>query len=127
MNKMKIITIPRLYVQWVATTDQGKQVEFLEADAKGEEVSNGLELARVFADNNEKPWIEFYMDCGAVRVPLDEFKAAIDYAVSTVHSERYYDKLIEESEKEDTQLFAPAVGRLRSPLLSSIVKRARHE
>ena len=99
---MKIKTIPRLYVQLMATTDQGKQVEFLEANAKGEEVSNGLELAHVFADNDEKPWIELYMDCGTVRVPLDEFKVAIDYAASTVHSERYYDKLIEQSEKEDT-------------------------
>jgi hypothetical protein len=102
MNEMKIKTIPRLYVQWKTITDQGKQIEFLEADAKGEEVSSGLELARVFADNDEKPWIELYMDCGTVRVPLDEFKAAIDYADRTVHSERFYDKLIEESEKGDT-------------------------
>ena len=99
---MKTKTIHRLYVQWMATTDQGKQVEFLEADEKGEEVNNGLELARVFADNDEKPWIELHMNCGTVRVPLCEFKAAIDYAAITVHSERYYDKLTKEFEKEDT-------------------------
>lgn len=95
---MKIKTIPRLYVQWMTITGQGKQVEFLEADEKGEEVKNGLELARVFANNDEKPWIELYMDCGTVRIPLDEFKAAMDYAAGTVHSERYYDRL---TEKED--------------------------
>jgi hypothetical protein len=94
---MKIRTIPRLYVQWIA--DGGTQVELWEADAKGKEVSNGLELARVFADNDEKPWIELYMEWGTVRVPLDEFKAAIDYAAGTVHSESYYDKLMDESEK----------------------------
>lgn len=99
---MRVKTIPRIYVQWMATTDQGKQIEFLEADAKGEEVINGLELARVFADNDEIPWIELCMDCGTVRVPLDEFRAAIDYAASTVHSEMYYDRLTEESEKGDT-------------------------
>ena len=47
---MNIKTIQKLYVQWLATVDQGKQVEILEADVDGNVVENGLELARIFAD-----------------------------------------------------------------------------
>jgi hypothetical protein len=99
---VKIKIIPKLYIQWMAIADQGKQVEFLEADEDGAEVTNGLELARVLVDDDEKSWIEIYMNCGPVRVPLDEFKDAIEYAANTVHSERFYERMIEKSDKEDT-------------------------
>ncbi len=44
--------IPRLYVQWRATVDQGRQVELLEADSAGNEVQGGAEVARIFVDDS---------------------------------------------------------------------------
>jgi hypothetical protein len=87
---MNIKTIPRLYVQWLATVDQGMQVEVFEADVNGEELVNGLQLARVFADEKNCQWLELYIKDSAVRVPLLEFLNALQYSEQTVKNEKCY-------------------------------------
>lgn len=89
---MNVKVIPKLYVQWLATVDQGKQVEFLEADSGGEEVVGGIEIGRVFADSKECVWAELYIGNAAIRVPLAVLREALEYAEKTVKSERYYDR-----------------------------------
>ena len=89
---MNIKTIKKLYVQWMATVDQGKQVEFLEATDNGEEVEGGLEIARIFADESDIQWLEIYMNENAVRIPLSEIKRALQYAEQTVRSEKHYER-----------------------------------
>lgn len=95
-------TIPKIYLQWLETLNQGKQVELIEANEDGEEVLGGLELERVYVDDKEQQWFEFLIGNGAIRVPLKEIKAAIDYALDTVRSEKYYDRHIDRDDKKNT-------------------------
>ncbi len=93
---MKVI--PKLHVQWLATVDQGKQVELLEANEAGEQVTGGIEIGRVLADNEECQWAELYIGDDAVRVPLVALRRALDYAERTVMSEKHYDQKLGESD-----------------------------
>lgn len=73
----------------VFTGPVGRGTE-LELYVKGEVEA---QLATIMADNNERRFIEFYLEPCTVRIPLDELKRVIAYAEDPgtgVHGEAYY-------------------------------------
>lgn len=75
----------------------------LELCVKGEVEA---QLATIMADNDERRFIEFYLQPCTVRIPLDELKRVIAYAEDPgmgVHGEAYYPEPCDSDEPQEEQ------------------------
>ena len=90
---MKTIRTQRLYLQLAGSTTQGKTLELLAADEVGEVDDKApYPLATIIADEkDEKLFLQFYVAEGAVEIPINELKKALDLADGEVHSEKWYE------------------------------------
>jgi hypothetical protein len=85
-------TIKKFYLQFVATVDQGKQMEILEADEKGDEIPYGLKPVAMFvADENGDLMLQLFHRDGTVQLPVAEMEKAIAVAKREVRNEAFYE------------------------------------
>ncbi len=93
--------LKKLYLQLLSTVDQGKQLEIIASDEKGNEIENmPYPLATFVADENDDSlFFEIYPEKGGIiQIPISELKSAIEVAEREVHSENWYKKNVYKEE-----------------------------
>jgi hypothetical protein len=91
---MKTIKATKIETQWLATVDQGKQLEVIAVDDNGQRIKGlSYPLATILADeNNETLFFEIYTEKIAIRIPLSELQRVANMARGEVHSEHWFEE-----------------------------------
>ena len=91
---MKEVKPTQTSLQWLGSVDEGRQLEVLGVDEKGEP-SKGLPypLFTLFKEeSNEELLIEYYDGENPIQMKALDLKQAIELAEKEAHSEQWYEK-----------------------------------
>ncbi len=80
-------------LQWFGSVDEGRQLEILGVDGKGEPIKElPYPLFTLFQEEkNEELLIEYYDGREPIQMKVSELKRAIELAEAEAHSEQWYE------------------------------------
>jgi hypothetical protein len=93
MSLFPIIQVENLRLQRLYTSHDGTQLELVEAcrDIKINPNVAPYPILSIHADEQEKLYMELFIESVLVRVPVSEVERAIEYAKDFVHSESWFE------------------------------------
>ena len=90
---LPIVQVEDLRLQRLYTVDDGTQLELVDRcrDTKINPNTDPYPILSIHADEQEKLYMELFIERVLVRIPVAEVERAIEYAKDFVHSESWFE------------------------------------